>query len=274
MAADGKNISHSSLVMLLLKAIQLPKTLAIVHCRAHTGQQTEIARENALADFAAKQAAISQTADIQMAMLIPDLSPFEQSLADLQDYASNYELRDWDKKGVQKDPKNWTSLQRGETMYTSGKCITLHLTVPQNRPRRYTGHSGSADLLSRDFYILKMGRTFRDHKRRCTNISEDPHSGNHSSMGMPTSNKLRQWPSFHGQGLPGLGKNFQDRMEVPHSLPTSKLRDSRKNEQKNKRQKKDKKGHRRNLCQLEKGPPSSPGRNKNDPFQNNRVFTF
>lgn len=144
MAADGKNISHSSLVMLLLKAIQLPKTLAIVHCRAHTGQQTEIARENALADFAAKQAAISQTADIQMAMLIPDLSPFEQSLADLQDYASNYELRDWDKKGVQKDPKTGLLCKEGKPCIPAASAS---LFISQYHRIGHAGIQVTADLL-------------------------------------------------------------------------------------------------------------------------------
>lgn len=65
-AADGKSISHSDLVTALLDAIQLPSKLAFMHCKAHTGQMTDIAKGNALADRIAKEAASTHKADIQM----------------------------------------------------------------------------------------------------------------------------------------------------------------------------------------------------------------
>ncbi|XP_072286882.1 uncharacterized protein [Pyxicephalus adspersus] len=59
-AADGKQISHSTLVHDLLAAIQLPSKVAIIHCKAHTALKTNIAQGNALADKAVKEAAIRQ----------------------------------------------------------------------------------------------------------------------------------------------------------------------------------------------------------------------
>ncbi|XP_046729114.1 uncharacterized protein LOC124401146 [Silurus meridionalis] len=67
-AADGKPISHASLVQDLITACHLPRSLAIVKTRAHCSGDTDEVRGNSLADRMAKQAAASRP-------LPPDLSP-------------------------------------------------------------------------------------------------------------------------------------------------------------------------------------------------------
>ncbi|KAI5085290.1 hypothetical protein C0J45_23173, partial [Silurus meridionalis] len=67
-AADGKPISHASLVQDLITACHLPRSLAIVKTRAHCSGDTDDLRGNSLADLMAKQAAASRP-------LPPDLSP-------------------------------------------------------------------------------------------------------------------------------------------------------------------------------------------------------
>ncbi|KAI5610657.1 hypothetical protein C0J50_11992 [Silurus asotus] len=66
--ADGKPISHASLVQDLIIACHLPSSLAIVKTKAHSSGDTDEVRGNSLADRMAKQAAASRP-------LPPDLSP-------------------------------------------------------------------------------------------------------------------------------------------------------------------------------------------------------
>ncbi|KAG6939577.1 hypothetical protein G0U57_000731, partial [Chelydra serpentina] len=60
--ATGKPIQHVTLVHRLLNALQAPRTVAIVHCRAHTRENTPVTQGNALADQATKAAAIQPLA--------------------------------------------------------------------------------------------------------------------------------------------------------------------------------------------------------------------
>ncbi|KAG6922578.1 hypothetical protein G0U57_001853, partial [Chelydra serpentina] len=46
--ATGKPIQHLTLVHWLLNALQAPRTVAIVHCRAHTQENTPVTQGNAL----------------------------------------------------------------------------------------------------------------------------------------------------------------------------------------------------------------------------------
>ncbi|XP_053568170.1 ribonuclease H-like [Bombina bombina] len=57
-AADGKSISHSTLVQELLDAIKLPHKLAIVKCKGHSTDSTDIRFCNDFADTIAKEAAL------------------------------------------------------------------------------------------------------------------------------------------------------------------------------------------------------------------------
>lgn len=113
-AADGKSISHSDLVTALLDAIQLPSKLAIMHCKAHTGQMTDIAKGNALADRIAKETA--QKANIQMPMLTPQPCSLKEAhwLTELQAFATPDDIVQWNCDGiVQKDPKTGLICQEG-----------------------------------------------------------------------------------------------------------------------------------------------------------------
>ncbi|XP_047659361.1 uncharacterized protein LOC113637232 [Tachysurus fulvidraco] len=60
-AANGKPISHASLVKDLITACHLPRSVAIVKTRAHSSGDTDEVRGSSLADRMAKQAAASRT---------------------------------------------------------------------------------------------------------------------------------------------------------------------------------------------------------------------
>lgn len=53
-------------------------------------------------------------------------------------------------------------------------------------------------------------------------------TGNYSSMGMSTSDKLRQRSCIHLKSMSGLGTLTPNRMEVSHSISSPKFRDSEK----------------------------------------------
>ncbi|KAG6920350.1 hypothetical protein G0U57_000382, partial [Chelydra serpentina] len=50
--ATGKPIQHLALVHRLLNTLQAPRTIAIIHCRAHTRENTPVTQGNTLADQA------------------------------------------------------------------------------------------------------------------------------------------------------------------------------------------------------------------------------
>lgn len=49
-----------------------------------------------------------------MPMLQPELSCFDHVLSDLQDYASEADMRDWEKVGAQIDPKTGLLCKEGK----------------------------------------------------------------------------------------------------------------------------------------------------------------
>ncbi|KAJ1205212.1 hypothetical protein NDU88_000647 [Pleurodeles waltl] len=55
--SDGSPVMHKDLLVQLIKALTLPSKVAVIKCAAHTNQQDLLSRGNALADWAAKEAA-------------------------------------------------------------------------------------------------------------------------------------------------------------------------------------------------------------------------
>lgn len=59
--SKGKEIKYKKLIETLLRVIQLPKGVAVMHCRGHQKGNTPIVKGNAFADLTAKKAAREQT---------------------------------------------------------------------------------------------------------------------------------------------------------------------------------------------------------------------
>ncbi|KAJ1150325.1 hypothetical protein NDU88_003119 [Pleurodeles waltl] len=55
--SDGSPVMHKDLLAQLIKALTLPFKVEVIKCAAHTNQQDLVSRGNALADWAAKEAA-------------------------------------------------------------------------------------------------------------------------------------------------------------------------------------------------------------------------
>ncbi|XP_068886288.1 ribonuclease HI-like [Aphelocoma coerulescens] len=56
----GKDILHKELILKILKALQLPQVISVVHIPGHQPGTTKEARGNNLADLAAKEAAVEE----------------------------------------------------------------------------------------------------------------------------------------------------------------------------------------------------------------------
>ncbi|KAF1550941.1 UNVERIFIED_CONTAM: hypothetical protein FQV16_0000825, partial [Eudyptes robustus] len=67
---QGKHIKHSEEILKLLKAVQLPEKVAIMHCRAHQKGTTTQELGNAMADQEAKR--VAETGQVEVQSLIPD----------------------------------------------------------------------------------------------------------------------------------------------------------------------------------------------------------
>ena len=71
LTAEGKTVKSKMEILELLKALWLPKALAIIHCPGHQKADTPVARENWLANLKAKEAALLVTQ--VLATTLPDL---------------------------------------------------------------------------------------------------------------------------------------------------------------------------------------------------------
>ncbi|XP_060222450.1 protein NYNRIN-like isoform X1 [Meriones unguiculatus] len=69
LTAEGKTIKNKEEILWLLKALWLPKKLAIIHCPGHQRNNTKIAVGNNLADRTAKSVALQETTDVLAAIL-------------------------------------------------------------------------------------------------------------------------------------------------------------------------------------------------------------
>ena len=57
LTSNGKEIKHAAEILKLLSAVQVPLQVAVRHCPRHQKEDTEVARGNNLAEWAAREAA-------------------------------------------------------------------------------------------------------------------------------------------------------------------------------------------------------------------------
>ncbi|XP_053183950.1 uncharacterized protein LOC128367259 [Scomber japonicus] len=74
-SSSGRPLQHHALVNDLLDAIMRPFQLAIVKCAAHSQENDPVSRGNAMADFAAKQAATSSSSMVSKRLPKPSEEP-------------------------------------------------------------------------------------------------------------------------------------------------------------------------------------------------------
>ncbi|XP_046696840.1 uncharacterized protein LOC124380119 isoform X1 [Silurus meridionalis] len=173
-AADGKPISHASLVQDLITACHLPRSLAIVKTRAHCSGDTDEVRGNSLADRMAKQAAASRP-------LPPDLSPAmvsvntmisavlpDMDLPSLQASATDADRAFWANQGC-----------TGSTILVDGQgrlCLPRHCTpflVREFHGPTHRGRRGVLHDLTENFCIDHLYTDVNNILNRCLTCAQN-----------------------------------------------------------------------------------------------------
>ncbi|XP_047666533.1 uncharacterized protein LOC125140777 [Tachysurus fulvidraco] len=175
-AADGKPISHASLVQDLITACHLPLSVAIVKTRAHSSGDTDEVRGNSFADRMAKQAAASRplppnlspamvSVNTMISAVLPDLD-----LPSLQASASPADREFWTSQGatdsdVILDNKGHVRLPRHCTPF-----LVREFHGPTHRGRR-----GVLQDLSEVFLYFPLTLRHEYNIRRMFNMRKEQH---------------------------------------------------------------------------------------------------
>ncbi|XP_060754420.1 protein NYNRIN-like [Neoarius graeffei] len=173
--ADGKPISHSSLVTDLITACLLPCTLAIVKTRAHTrGDSFEI-KGNSFADRVAKAAAASGvlppgfncalvSTDRMVSAVLPDID-----LISIQASASVADTQFWDAQGATE--------KSGVLLDAQGRlCLPRHCTpflVREFHGPTHRGRRGVVEDMNRTFCINNLHTDAHNILDKCLTCAQN-----------------------------------------------------------------------------------------------------
>ncbi|XP_027141950.1 uncharacterized protein LOC113747238 [Larimichthys crocea] len=109
-SSSGKPLQHHALVNDLLEAILRPSQLAIVKCAAHTKGNDPVSRGNAMADTAAKQAALSSSSMVHQYTSTQPVNPIpvpsSNDVVKMQNHADDRERSLWLRKGCAVDSES------------------------------------------------------------------------------------------------------------------------------------------------------------------------
>ncbi|XP_046707117.1 uncharacterized protein LOC124387066 [Silurus meridionalis] len=173
-AADGKPISHASLVQDLITACHLPRSLAIVKTRAHCSGDTDEVRGNSLADRMAKQAAASRP-------LPPDLSPAMVSVNTMiSAVLPDMDLPSLQASATDADRAFWANQScTGSTILVDGQgrlCLPHHCTpflVREFHGPTHRGRRGVLHDLTENFCIDHLYTDVNNILNRCLTCTQN-----------------------------------------------------------------------------------------------------
>lgn len=98
--STGKPVTHAQLLENLLKAVQLPKELAICKCTAHTTNQDPVSTGNAFADRTAKKAALGEIHIMHLDQTLDHETMKISILHDMQQQSPAQEIKTWERHGA------------------------------------------------------------------------------------------------------------------------------------------------------------------------------
>ncbi|XP_061443463.1 protein NYNRIN-like [Rhineura floridana] len=157
LTAEGKEVAHAPEIRRLLEVIWKPARVAVIHCRAHTGKTNPVARGNARADKAAKEAALESLpkTDNIMTISLPSLTQVPQYTQEEieESQRQNYtRQRDW---YVLTDGRVWVPqrLARTAVFHMHNQC---HL-----------GKEALRHLIEKTMFIDKLASLCTEASRRC-----------------------------------------------------------------------------------------------------------
>ncbi|XP_060771513.1 uncharacterized protein LOC132882258 [Neoarius graeffei] len=175
MTADGKPISHSSLVTDLITACLLSCTLAIVKTRAHTRGDSFEVKGNSFADRVAKAAAASGvlppgfnctlvSTDRMVSAVLPDID-----LISIQASASVADTQFWDAQGATE--------KSGVLLDAQGRlCLPRHCTpflVREFHGPTHRGRRGVVEDMNRTFCINNLHTDAHNILDKCLTCAQN-----------------------------------------------------------------------------------------------------
>uniref|UniRef100_A0A8C5LKN5 Uncharacterized protein n=1 Tax=Leptobrachium leishanense TaxID=445787 RepID=A0A8C5LKN5_9ANUR len=187
-AADGKPISHLSLVDDLLSALRLPSALAVLHCRAHTRRNDAVSLGSNLADMAAKRAASTGNSHLHLPMLKPPSIANEFLFSELQRYATDTELKDWCYPTLRKNLTAGLITKNGKVCIPQSSAT---LFIDQFHGASHHSINITKRLLESHFYITDLLALTKDYVSRCLtclrNHPNNPPCIAHQHLEYPTT---------------------------------------------------------------------------------------
>lgn len=142
LTAGGKDIKNREEILSLLKAIWLPKKVAIIHCKGHQKGDTPIIRGNSLADTAAKEAAVKAESNLLPLVPQPELPPNPT-------YSEEEEQEGARLGGTKKNGNKWIVLPNAKLYLPQGVLTKI---VQDIHTSTHLGQN-KLELLIRKYYL-------------------------------------------------------------------------------------------------------------------------
>ncbi|XP_073346961.1 protein NYNRIN-like [Pagrus major] len=159
-------VKHRDQLEELIKAVLLPKEVAVMKCRVHQKGSSDVARGNEAADAAAKQAGgYRRQMMAAVATELPELT--EKHIKEMQDEAGAYENNEWMKKGATHKEGLWRS-HDGRLVAPSKLCQLLLKQAhgPAHESKKTT--LKNIDILWWHLYMTSMVDNYVNECTICT----------------------------------------------------------------------------------------------------------
>ncbi|XP_042261512.1 uncharacterized protein LOC121893578 [Thunnus maccoyii] len=190
-SSSGKPLQHHTLVNDLLDAILRPSQLAIIKCAAHTNGTDPVSRGNAMADTAAKQAALSspslvlQCASTQPTNPIP--VPSANDVVTMQNHADDRERSLWLRKGCKVDAES------GLWLHPDGRPVCpralLHVLARVTHGPAHVGRGVMNDVIRSQWFapgITQVSQTLVDSCMICQQTRKKNSTVKHDHLEPPS----------------------------------------------------------------------------------------
>ena len=165
---SGKPIQHCAMVKHLLESIMFPSELSVVKCEAHTGGSNSVSQGNALADFAAKQAALNPSMMVLQGLktvqskLLP--VPSLNDVTILQNSADGCEKAVWSKNGC-------TPSESGLWLHPDGRIVAprslLHSLCRLAHTPSHVGKGGMNHVIRSQWFAPGHTTATEQYCNRC-----------------------------------------------------------------------------------------------------------
>ncbi|KAJ1174765.1 hypothetical protein NDU88_000056 [Pleurodeles waltl] len=192
--SDGSPVMHKDLLEQLIKALTLPSKVAVIKCAAHTNQQDLISRGNALADWAAKEAAktspnFSEQDEHTLGMMINRqsatelLPPYTETarlhLRELQEQALPHERELWEQRGCIQSPTDFIYRQESTGKPVMPQAL-LYIALEELHLPAHTAKEYLLATLQTDWFIPQLSEMITMYiaecavarQEKCTNAAQ------------------------------------------------------------------------------------------------------